>query len=47
MIQPSMEEMNPLMGVPLGHPKELSLDLVDGVLVHVGQAAEPVVRSRR
>ena len=47
MIQHRMEEMNPLIGVRLGHPKELSLDLLDGVLFHVGQDEEPCVRYRR
>jgi hypothetical protein len=47
MIQPRMEEMHPRIGVRWGQPKELSLDLVDGVLLHGGQDEEPCVRSRR
>jgi hypothetical protein len=47
MIQHRREAMNPLMGVRLGHPTELSVDLWDGVLCHVGQAEAPCGRSRR
>jgi hypothetical protein len=47
MIQHRMEEMNPLMGIRLGHPKELPLDFLDGVLFHGGQDEEQFVRYRR
>jgi hypothetical protein len=38
--------MNPLIGVRLGHPKELSLHLLDGVLFQVDQNEEQFVRHR-
>jgi hypothetical protein len=41
-----MEEMNPLIGIRLGHPKELSLHLLDGILFQVGQNEEQFVRRR-
>ena len=47
MIQHRMEEMTPRIGVRLGYPKELSLDCLDGVLLHGGQDEEPCVRSCR
>ena len=47
MIQHSMEERNPLIGMRLGHPKELALYLLDGVLCQGGQHEEQFVRHRR
>jgi hypothetical protein len=47
MIQHRMEEMNPFIGIRLGHPKELPLDFLDGVLFYVGQDEEQFVRYRR
>ena len=38
--------MNPLVGIRLGHAKELSLHLLDGILFHVGQDEEPLVGHR-
>ncbi len=35
-----MEEMNPLIGVRLGHPKELALHLLERILFQVGQGEE-------
>jgi len=46
LIQHRMEEMNPLIGVRLGHPKELSLDFLDGILFQIGQNEEQFVRHR-
>jgi hypothetical protein len=46
LVQYGVEEMNPRIGVRLGHPKELSLHLLDGMLCHVGQHEEPCVRHR-
>jgi hypothetical protein len=46
LIQYRMEEMNPLMGVRLGHPQELSLDCLAGILVQVSQNEESFVRHR-
>jgi hypothetical protein len=41
-----MEEMNPLVGMRLGHPKELSWHFLNGVLFHIGQDAEELVDQR-
>jgi hypothetical protein len=45
-MQHGMEEMNPLIGVRLGHPKELSLHLLERILFHVGQDEESFVCHR-
>jgi hypothetical protein len=42
-IQHRMQEMNPLMGIPLGHPKELPLYCLNGILFHIRQHEEPCV----
>jgi hypothetical protein len=47
MLQPRLEAMNPVIGMRLGHPTEVSLDCLDGVLCDGGQDEEPCVRSRR
>jgi hypothetical protein len=41
-----MEEMNPRIGVRLGHPKELSLHFLDGMLFHIRQNKEEFVGHR-
>jgi hypothetical protein len=41
-----MEKMNPFISVRLGHPKELSLYFLDGILFQVGQNEEQFVRQR-
>jgi hypothetical protein len=43
LIQHGVAEMKPLMGVRLGHPEELSLHCVAGMLLQGGQDAEPCV----
>jgi hypothetical protein len=42
-----VEEMNPLVGIRLGHPKELSLHLLDGMLFYIRQNKEELVGYRR
>jgi hypothetical protein len=42
-----MAEMKPRIGVRLRHPKELTLHLLDGMLLHGGQHDEPFIRHRR
>jgi hypothetical protein len=44
LIEHGMEEMNALVRMRWGHPKELSLDCLDGMLFQVGQHEEPFVR---
>jgi hypothetical protein len=41
-----MEEMNPLVGVRLGPPTELSLHLLDGILFYIRQNTEEFVGHR-
>jgi len=41
-----MEEMNPLIGVRLGHSKELSLHFLDGILFQIRQNKEELVGHR-
>jgi hypothetical protein len=41
-----MEEMHPLIGVRLGHSKELSLHCLDGNLLHIRQNKEAFVGYR-
>jgi hypothetical protein len=46
MIQHRMQQMNPLVCIRLGHPKELSLHLLDRILFQVGQDEEQFVGRR-
>jgi hypothetical protein len=46
MIQHRMEEMNPRIGMRLGHPKELSLHFLNGILFHIRQNEEPFIGDR-
>jgi hypothetical protein len=46
LIQHSMEEMHPRVGMRLGHPKELSLHFLNEVLFHIGQDEEELVDHR-
>jgi hypothetical protein len=41
-----MEEMNPRIRIRLGHPKELPLHFLDGILFQVGQDEEQLVGRR-
>jgi hypothetical protein len=41
-----MEEMNPRMGIRLGHPTEVAWHFLDGMLFQLGQNAEPLVGHR-
>jgi hypothetical protein len=41
-----MQEMNPLVGIRLGHPKELSLYRLDRMLFQVGQDKEQFIGCR-
>jgi hypothetical protein len=41
-----MQQMNPLVRIRLGHPKELSLHFLDGILFQVGQDEEQLVGRR-
>jgi hypothetical protein len=45
-IQHGREEMNPLIGVRLGHPQELSLYFLAGMLFHIRQNQEKCVGDR-
>jgi hypothetical protein len=47
VIQYRLQQMNPLVGIRLGHPKELALHFLDGILFHVGQDEEQLVGHRR
>jgi hypothetical protein len=47
VIHHRMEEMKPLIGMRLGHPKELPLHFLDGILFEVGQKKEPLLGHRR
>ena len=47
LIQHGMEEMNSLIRIRLGHPKELSLHFLNGVLFHIRQNEELFVGYRR
>jgi hypothetical protein len=38
-----MEEMNPLIGIRLGQPKELALHFLDGILFEVSQNKEQLI----
>jgi hypothetical protein len=38
-----MEEMNPLIRIRLGHPKELALHFLDRILFQIGQNKEQLV----
>jgi len=42
-IQHGMQEMNPLIGIRLGHPKELPLYFLNGMLFHIRQNEEQFV----
>jgi hypothetical protein len=46
MIQHGMAPMNPLVRMRWGHPKELSWDFLDGILLQIGQHQEQFVRHR-
>ena len=46
-MQHGMEAVNPLMGIRWRPPKALSLSLLEGVLLQVGQHEEPFVRPPR
>jgi hypothetical protein len=46
LIQHWMQQMNPRVRMRLGHPKELSLHLLNRMLFHVGQNEEPFVGRR-
>jgi hypothetical protein len=46
LIQHRRPQMNPRVRIRLGHPQELSLHLLDGMLLHVGQDEEPRVGRR-
>jgi hypothetical protein len=41
-----MEQMNPLIRIRLGHPKELALHFLDGILFQIGQHEEQLVGHR-
>jgi hypothetical protein len=47
LMQDSLEEMNPLIGICLRHPKQLTLHFLNRVLFHRGQNEAPCVRHRR
>jgi hypothetical protein len=47
VIQHGMQEMNPLIRMRLGHAKELSLYVLDGILFDIGQHEEQLVGYRR
>jgi hypothetical protein len=46
LMQHGMEELNPFIGVRLGHPKELSLHFLDGLLFYIRQHKEECVGYR-
>jgi hypothetical protein len=46
VVQHGMEELNPLMGMRLPHPKELAVHCLNGVLFHRGPDEEPLIRHR-
>jgi hypothetical protein len=46
-IQSRMEKMNPLVGIRLRHPNELSWHLLNGIRFHRGQKEEELVGYRR
>jgi hypothetical protein len=46
VVQHGMEEMNPRSGMRLTHPQELSLQCLNGVLLHIGQDEEQRIRHR-
>jgi hypothetical protein len=47
VIEPGMEHVHPLVRMRLTHPKERSLHRLHGMLLHVSQHEQPVVRPRR
>jgi hypothetical protein len=42
-----MEEMTPLLGMRLGHPQEVAVPLLDGMLCAGGQNTQPLISHRR